>query len=411
MDIDARVEANDKLIRRLSDSAQEVSNHLQSAKQAIRDTEGDIPQVMDDSQSSALVQKLKDLRSEIDYLVAKEESLRIEIYQLREENISLLRLKTQQPVPGGSGEYEHEHGDSDKLMRILLRGMAATDIKETTVNYMRKRFPHQTSLILLEENSGFAIDIYNQAQRLPLEETERAFAQIGYMLSGEVYLNNEVLVPCYKGSRAYLVKSLNIDEYERILAFTRGAEKHMLEKPEQTRLIFYELHILRDKHFMVMPRLLGSLAEIPTPLSMHCCEVLLRDMASALDFLHDNEYAHMDIKPSNILFTETGHFVLADLSSLTKMNEYVNNATTHRYLPRDYPGKHVYNTYTQSYAETVGSFKASKSVDWWMLAMVFADKAGHIQHYSTGTNQARNSAGSWQSAQSRCVPSATGEAV
>ncbi|RYH31863.1 protein kinase family protein [archaeon] len=377
MDVDSRIEANDKLLGKLLENVEQTSNNLQVTKQAITDIEGEIPQIMDEEQAKTLVQKLKDLRSDKNYLVAKEESLHREIYQLREENISLLRLKAQQHESSKSSN-QGENNAGDKLQVILQRGMASFDIDNNVVKYMRKRFPHQTSLIVLEENTGFAIDIYNQTKRLPLDETERSFEQIGYMLSNEVYLNNEALVPCFKGSRAYLIKSLPVNEYERILAFTREAGKHMERPPEQTRLIFYELHLVRDKHYMIMPRLLGNLSEIPTPLSMECCEVLLQNMTSALDFLHASGYVHMDVKPSNILLTETGHFVLADLSSLTRAGEYENNTTTHRYLPRDFPGKHVYNTYTQTYTETAGSIQASNRVDWWMLAMVFADKTGDI---------------------------------
>lgn len=377
MDIDARIEANDKLLSKMLENCDEASRRLGAVKQALADIEGEIPQTMDEERANTLVQKMRDLRSDQNYFVAKEESLHREIYQIREENISLLRLKAQQLESKASGKG-NECLDGDKLRCILQRGMALAEIDSNVVNYMRKRFPHQTSLALLEENTGFAIDVYNQAKRLPLDETEREFEKIGYMLSAEVYLNNEALVPCFKGSRSYLIKSLNVDEYERILAFTWEAGKHMEKRPDQTRLIFYELHLVRGKYYMIMPRLLGTLSEIPTPLSMECSEVLLENITSALSFLHTHGYVHMDVKPSNILLTETGHFVLADLSSVTQTGEYVNSVTTQRYLPRDYPGKHIYNTYTQTYTENAGSIKASESVDWWMLALTFASKTGDI---------------------------------
>ena len=42
-------------------------------------------------------------------------------------------------------------------------------------------------------------------------------------------------------------------------------------------------------------------------------------MNDALTCLHKHEYAHMDVKPSNICINSNGDFVLIDLGSVASM--------------------------------------------------------------------------------------------
>ncbi|MFN8580354.1 MAG: protein kinase [Gemmatimonadaceae bacterium] len=67
--------------------------------------------------------------------------------------------------------------------------------------------------------------------------------------------------------------------------------------------------------FYVMPFVTeGSLAErlrAQGPLPIAQVRRIVRELASALDYAHQNGYIHRDVKPQNILFTD-GHAVLAD---------------------------------------------------------------------------------------------------
>lgn len=72
-------------------------------------------------------------------------------------------------------------------------------------------------------------------------------------------------------------------------------------------------------------------------------------MKDALHCFHGRGYAHMDVKPANILITANGDFLLADLGSLTTFGN--RSESTKAYVPVDlWDGR---------------ALIASASVDWW----------------------------------------------
>jgi serine/threonine protein kinase len=70
-------------------------------------------------------------------------------------------------------------------------------------------------------------------------------------------------------------------------------------------------------HFIFMPLHPTTLEHLPY---LQGEEVVLRrlwnQVSSGLSFLHEHGFAHMDVKPSNILITTSGDFILADLGSV-----------------------------------------------------------------------------------------------
>ena len=57
----------------------------------------------------------------------------------------------------------------------------------------------------------------------------------------------------------------------------------------------------KDKYFIVMELMDGSLGDWVGKLPLEQAEWVFREVAEGLKHIHDNEYVHQDIKPSNIL--------------------------------------------------------------------------------------------------------------
>ena len=116
---------------------------------------------------------------------------------------------------------------------------------------------------------------------------------------------------------------------------------------------------INDKYFVVMPKYPAALVNLPK----FNVETLIRfwtQISSALIFFHDLGFAHMDVKPANILISTEGDFILADLGCLAPFNEHTG--CTKEYLPRE-----LWKVY--------GPPPSSDYVDWWMIAMVIYHRA------------------------------------
>jgi tRNA A-37 threonylcarbamoyl transferase component Bud32 len=81
----------------------------------------------------------------------------------------------------------------------------------------------------------------------------------------------------------------------------------------------------------------------------------IRPIGDALDFLHDNNIVHMDVKPGNIFITNDGEWKLGDFNAACPVGSYIY-ATSH----------FVHLT------ETCLNVKATKEHDWGMLLCTLA---------------------------------------
>mmetsp|Transcript_28160 Transcript_28160/g.40093 ORF Transcript_28160/g.40093 Transcript_28160/m.40093 type:complete len:146 (-) Transcript_28160:25-462(-) len=115
----------------------------------------------------------------------------------------------------------------------------------------------------------------------------------------------------------------------------------------------------RSKFFIFMPLHPITLEHLVT-LEADVVRRLWNHLSAGISFLHDLGFAHMDIKPSNILIATNGDFILTDLGSLVPFKN--RSASTKAYVPRE-----LWTSPSGPIAEA--------SVVWWMLAMVIFERA------------------------------------
>ena len=71
----------------------------------------------------------------------------------------------------------------------------------------------------------------------------------------------------------------------------------------------------------------GSLGSLPLPLTAEEASVYIRQVASALSYLHDRNTMHLDVKPSNVLIDKEGNAVLIDFG-ISKHYDYDGHQTS-----------------------------------------------------------------------------------
>lgn len=225
---------------------------------------------------------------------------------------------------------------------------------------MRRRFGSLVIQAVYEQNPELAVETYERALSLPQTTTEQQLFTEGYNLNGPM-LGNEDLIICYSGLKTNLLKVLTHSEKERGKAYLRG-----MEGATNRFVTTFELHSSNEKHFMIMPCFVSTLETV----SALCHESSLKlwnQVSAGLDFMHSKGFVHMDVKPPNICLRENGDVVLIDLGSVVRLDEF--SQCTVVYLPHD----------MQLLKSSSNKFKATMAIDWWMLAVVMAEKMFAIE--------------------------------
>ena len=82
-----------------------------------------------------------------------------------------------------------------------------------------------------------------------------------------------------------------------------------------------------DNPYLVMPYCPKSADDLVGQMTEHELWRFIRDVASGLAYLHDNDVIHRDIKPENILQDERGDYVISDFGLSIKMRSTLRQAS------------------------------------------------------------------------------------
>ena len=208
------------------------------------------------------------------------------------------------------------------------------------------------------------MSVYDQALALPYTQTAKELSAdgTGYMLNGTLIHGDESVNVCFKEGVPCVMKVCGHSEYARVCTWISACKDQGVVRSPYI-IPIEAVQVLRGasaKYFFFMPLLPITLESLPETTTA----VLLRlynQMSDALKSLHAMGFAHMDVKPANILIANNGDFILADFGSIVPMGS--RSESTPAYLPRE--------MWNRERASPV----ASPMVDWWMLAVTVCEKA------------------------------------
>ncbi len=239
-------------------------------------------------------------------------------------------------------------------MRELLKAAGKTTIEAGVLRRAEIRFAARITNALMQQDSASALDIYEDADRLPSTTTEISLAESKIRLNGE-FIGG--LLICFEKTVPHVLKIVEPEERDRLNAF-----RDMLIHPNIISFKFVR------NDYMIMPLHPITLEHL-SDLDQDEALLLWQNLEPALAHLHSKSLAHMDVKPNNILVSCQGSFILCDLGSVAQFGN--RSSSTKAYIPLDLQKKQCILT-------------ARAEVDWWMFAMVFAEK---VTGLVTGTSK------------------------
>ena len=239
----------------------------------------------------------------------------------------------------------------------ILRTVNNGEADERVIERMLFRYETRCDIALRTEDFSLLRAIYERAKALPNTATIGDFLTVnGYVMDGQLFIGNDDLQICFKAGLPHVMKISTQEEYSRAILFLAVLADH--DTTMHQNIISMDPVTKNSKYFIFMPLhpiTLEHLRILPAGVVRR----LWKHLSSGLSFLHDLGFAHMDIKPSNILIATNGDFILTDLGSLVPFNN--RSASTKAYVPREL------------WTSPSGPI-ADASVDWWMLAMTIFEK-------------------------------------
>ncbi len=160
------------------------------------------------------------------------------------------------------------------------------------------------------------------------------------MTENEILNNRYQLIhPIGRGSfgEVWMANDLRLDIIVAVKVYAALDGKGITEFKDEFKNVYklHHLNLLRPDHFdtvgdnpyLVMPYCPKSADALVGGITEHELWRFIRDVASGLAYLHDNDVIHRDIKPENILQDERGDYVISDFGLSTKMRSTLRQAS------------------------------------------------------------------------------------
>ena len=149
----------------------------------------------------------------------------------------------------------------------------------------------------------------------------------------------QLIKPIGRGSfgEVWMANDLRLDIKVAVKVYAALDGKGITEFRDEFKNV-YKLHhpnLLRpdyfdtvgDNPYLVMPYCPKSADDLVGQMTEHELWRFIRDVASGLAYLHDNDVIHRDIKPENILQDERGDYVISDFGLSIKMRSTLRQAS------------------------------------------------------------------------------------
>jgi serine/threonine protein kinase len=155
--------------------------------------------------------------------------------------------------------------------------------------------PYQALAVLSDGNRDAALDLYREVEGLPSTTTMHEFEMVGWQMNGPLYPGSNLTI-CFRGLEVHLLKILDQEEAKRLVLFSEA-----VPPGSHSHIVKYVLSSSEsDKWFMFMPKLQITLEHMLALPSKADALKLWKSLSGALQFIHDHNFVHCDVKPSNV---------------------------------------------------------------------------------------------------------------
>lgn len=230
-----------------------------------------------------------------------------------------------------------------------MRGLKQEHIDEEIYNAMIYYNVSILNAALEENNSGIAVLCYNNTKLRPKTATQARLAAHGVAIDTATNTGHSNIFYGFRDSAPLIIKKV-ADERE-----IQRLDAYLERKLLNDHIVRTELVDRQDgANMYAMPRVTATAANLLKPITDAASVKLILDIVCAAQFLHENGFAHMDIKPDNLGIDTGGNFLLLDLGSVAEFGDFTD--VTDAYVPTEI-------------AVVRGRARAEACVDFWGIAI------------------------------------------
>lgn len=246
----------------------------------------------------------------------------------------------------------------------LLRGIGC-HFNPSVLARMHQRFGSRVLAALVTRDPHLLRDVYLSADALPSTATINSLAETGFILDGNLVRGNDDIIIAIRTTDGlpFAMKICSELEYVNTRAWLAACAQSPDVCHHIIPIILYSSESDRRPTYLEFMPLHPSTLECYPLLIGTTLNRFFAQMVTALNYCHQLGFIHNDVKPSNILVSTSGDFILADLGSITPPG--LRSSSTQAYVPDDMWDRINHRTLNP----------ACVAIDWWMLAVTLYEKA------------------------------------